>query len=1362
MIFEEEENAVSDFDSVSIGLVSPNDIRSWSHGEVKKPETINYRTYRCEKDGLFCEKIFGPEKDYECFCGKYKGIKYRNIVCDRCNVKITSSRVRRERMGHINLAAPVVHIWFYKVNPSRIGMILDIKASDLQQVIYFQKYLVTDTQVPVGHEDFNELCLGSVLTEDRYREFRRKDPNIFKAEMGAEAVRSLLKKTNLGNLLSDIEAAFSKTRSVQTKEHLMKRKRVVKAFLDSQNDPCWMILDVVPVIPAELRPLVPLESGNFATSDLNDLYRRVISRNNRLKKLVDLNAPEVIIRNEKRMLQQAVDSLFDNGRSKRPVVGTNQRPLKSLTDMLKGKSGRFRENLLGKRVDYSARSVIVVGPHLKLHQCGLPKKIALELFQPFIIRRLREKGLADTIRSAKKILERRDRYENTELWDILDEVTQNHPVMLNRAPTLHRLGFQAFMPVLVEGDAIQLHPLVCRGFNADFDGDTMSVHLPLSRESVREATEYMLSTNNVFSPANGAPIISPSLDIVLGTYYLTYIREEDIGRKDVIHFPNKEAVYLAQGEGKLTLHSAIRLRMPKRVIGIDEGEPGRVITTTVGRIMFNDILDARMPYYNTLMSGKALNSLISDCYGMVGIQDAVELLDRLKELGFTFATRSGVSFGHEDLKVNSNKKEVLERAEKQVLAITRKYNRGVITNGERYNQIIDIWTHSTQEISDDLLKAFKNDVRDGKKYLNPIYIMSDSGARGNPVQIRQLAGMRGLMSKPNGAVIEVPIKASFREGLSTSEYFSSTHGARKGLADTALKTAESGYLTRKLVEVAQDVIIFEEDCGTLKGITKEVIYKGEHVEVPLRDLIKGRVARDNIVDLVTSELIVKENEIITLEMAKKIEGMQEKIRIRSPLTCESKFGLCQKCYGLDLSNNKVVAMGVAAGIIAAQSIGEPGTQLTMRTFHLGGTASRTVAASNVRTKNDGFIKFRNLKTVTNDEGQILALNRNGEILVIDAKGRELESHSVTPGAVIFHKDGEEVKNKALLMQWELYFSPIICEVKGKIVFDGLKKDVTFKEEIDPQTGITKKVITEHKADLHPQIIVQDEDGANLRVYSIPEGAHLEINEGDTITPGSFVAKTPRELGRTMDITGGIPRVTELLEVRKPKQVAMMSEISGIVEIGDKKRGKRAVTVVSPTGERIEYLVPLGKHLRVQTGDMIRAGEALIEGSLDLHELLNIRGLEYVQRYLIDEIQNVYRYQSVPIDDKHFEIIISRMFRKVQIMDFGDSGFLTDMVDRIKLEMRNKELLAEGKRPATSRQMLMGITKAGLMAESFIAASSFQETTKVLTEAAIAGKVDYLLGLKENVILGHKIPAGTGFHGKEVKIDLEAESFFALM
>ncbi|MBF0197393.1 MAG: DNA-directed RNA polymerase subunit beta' [Planctomycetes bacterium] len=1358
MYFEEEEKPQANYNAVSIGLVSPNDIRAWSHGEVRKPETINYRTYRCEKDGLFCEKIFGPEKDWECFCGKYKGIKYKGHVCDRCGVKITTSKVRRDRMGHINLAAPVVHIWFYKVNPSRIGMLLDIKTSDLQQVIYFQKYIVVESTSTEP-----ELQVGEVLTEEKYREFRRQDPTAFKATMGAEAVRTLLNNTNMGALLETIETNLEITKSAQTREYLIKRKRVVKAFHESENDPAWMILDAIPVIPAELRPLVPLESGNFATSDLNDLYRRVISRNNRLKKLIDLNAPEVIIRNEKRMLQQAVDSLFDNSRSKRPVVGTSQRPLKSLTDMIKGKSGRFRENLLGKRVDYSARSVIVVGPNLKLHQCGLPKKIALELFQPFIIRRLREKGMADTVKSAKKILERSDRYENVDLWDIVEEVTQNHPVMLNRAPTLHRLGFQAFMPVLVEGDAIRLHPLVCSGFNADFDGDTMSVHLPLSREAVREATEYMLSTNNVFSPANGKPIISPSQDIVLGNYYLTYREEKDqTEAKDIVYFPNQETVFLALDERKVHLHTLIKVKMDKPVKGDDEGNAGRTIITSPGRIIFNDILDERMPYYNVIMGKKALGNLISDSYEINGINETVEMLDKLKDIGFKYATVSGLSFGYTDLDVTTNKFDLLEKSDKEVFKITRKYNKGVITNGERYNAVIDIWTKANQEISDNLMAALKDDTRAGKKYLNPVYVMANSGARGSPAQIRQLAGMRGLMSKPNGAVIEVPIKASFREGLTTREYFSSTHGARKGLADTALKTAESGYLTRKLVEVAQDVIVFEEDCGTIRGVTKEVIYKGDKIEVPLKDLIIGRVARDNIVDLITSEVITRENEIISIDMASRIEQLHEKIQVRSPLTCDSKFGICQKCYGQDRSTGDMVKMGTAAGIVAAQSIGEPGTQLTMRTFHLGGTASRSVQASSVRCKNAGFIKYRGIKHVTNEEGEILVLNRNGELLIVDEKGREMESHQVSSGAKIFYKDGDVVKANELLMQWELYFSSIITEVEGKVIFEGLEEDVTYKQVVDPQTGLKSKVITEHKGNLHPQVIIQGADGNNLGIYPIPEKAILEVDDGEVVKPGSLIAKTPRAAQKTMDITGGIPRITELLEVRKPKEPAIMTEISGEVEIGDKKRGKRVVTIMSASGEKIDYLVPLGKHLRVQSGDIVRAGDPLVEGSVNLQDLLNIRGLEHVQNYILMETQNVYRYQDVSIDDKHFEIIISRMFKKVQISDFGDSGFMTDIVDRVKFEDANKGLLEESKRPAKCKQILMGITKAGLMADSFIAASSFQETTKVLTEAAIAGKTDTLLGLKENVILGHKVPAGTGFKKGEKEIDPEAESFFALM
>jgi len=1347
---------INDYGAVRVTLASPSDIRSWSYGEVKKPETINYRTYRPERDGLFCERIFGPEKDWECFCGKYKGIKHKGIVCDKCGVMITHSRVRRKRMGHINLAAPVAHIWFFKAMPSRLGTLLGVQTSMLERVIYFQDYIV----IEAGDTPLVDFQL---LTEEEFRQSRAKYGPEFDADMGAEAVKKILRKLDLERVSQELREELLSTRSKQRMKDIIKRLKTVEMLRDSGNKPEWMVLDVVPVIPPDLRPLVLLDSGNFATSDLNDLYRRVINRNNRLKKLLDLNAPEVIIRNEKRMLQQSVDALFDNGRCRRPVLGSSNRPLKSLTDMIKGKQGRFRENLLGKRVDYSARSVIVVGPELRLHQCGLPKKVALELFQPFIIRRLKELGLADTIKSAKKMLERRDE----EVWDILEEVIRDHPVLLNRAPTLHRMGIQAFEPVLIEGNAIRLHPLVCGGFNADFDGDQMAVHLPLSYEAQIEAATLMLASNNIFSPANGGPIISPSQDMVLGIFYLTKNPPPQEDESAIKLFSSLGELWTAYGQGYAQTHRPCRVRMEpgalvklgskdrEIVVGddgkIDVGGERVYMMTTIGRAIFNDILPPGMPFYNYELDKRGVNSLISDCHRLLGRDATLRLLDDLKDLGFKSSTRAGLSFASSDIRVPPGKPDILKATQKEIDKIEKSFQRGVITDGERYLKIIDLWTHAREQVGVELMSVLRADFRAEDTYVNPIYCMVTSGARGSIDQIRQLGGMRGLMAKPSGKIIETPIKANFREGLRVLEYFSSTHGARKGLADTALKTADAGYLTRKLTDVAQNVVVTMEDCGTPNGVTKGVVYKGEKVVLTLGQAIRGRIARDTIVDVVNDDVVVRENELITEEAARRIEELgHEKIRVRSPLVCEAGFGLCARCYGMDLSRGCIVERGLACGIIAAQSIGEPGTQLTMRTFHIGGTASRAIEQSEVKAKRAGKVAYANLKVVENSSGQRIALNRNGEIRLLDERDREVDRYAVPVGGEIFVQDGASVKKSARLVEWDPHHVPIIAEFEGKVRYEDLIEGKTLKVERDTRRGTVRRQVIEHKGDLHPQIVLEDKSGQPLALYPIPERAYVEIEEGKRIGPGELIAKTARDISGTEDITGGLPRVTELFEARRPKEPAVISEIEGSIELGEKKRGKRTI-IVKATGskgeviEEHEHAVPQGKHLRVHKGDEVRAGEALVDGPLDPHDILRITGEDACQVYLLREIQNVYRSQGVTIDDKHIELIISQMMRKVQVNDPGDSEFLPGAVaDKFIFRKTNEKLRKERKKPATGQTLLLGITKASLSSESFISAASFQETTKVLTEAAIAGKRDQLVGLKENVILGHLVPTGTGF------------------
>jgi len=1373
---------INDYGSVKITLASPNDIRSWSFGEIRKPETINYRTYRPEKDGLFCERIFGPERDWECACGKYKGTKYKGIICDRCGVKVTHSRVRRKRMGHINLAAPIVHIWFFKAMPSRLAHLLDMKNSDLEKIIYFQDYVVTNA-------GDTPLKVKELLSEEDYRRAQEKYGNTFKAEMGAEAIKSLLTSLHLEQEMAKLREDLEKTNSQQKAKDISKRLKIIESLRCSENKAEWMVMEVVPVIPPDLRPLVLLESGNFATSDLNDLYRRIINRNNRLKKLVDLNAPEVIIRNEKRMLQQAVDALFDNGRCRRPVLGSSNRPLKSLTDMIKGKQGRFRENLLGKRVDYSARSVIVIGPELKLYQCGLPKKIALELFQPFIIRRLKEQGLADTIKSAKKMLERREEC----VWDVLEEVIHEHPVLLNRAPTLHRMGIQAFEPILIEGNAIKIHPLVCKGFNADFDGDQMAVHLPLSVEAQAEAHVLMLATNNIFSPANGSPIMSPSQDIVLGNYYLSLVRSGEKG--EGMAFCNIFEAMMAYEQGKVSIHAKIKVRLPVHKRAVDKdgkfSKPGAVVETCVGRCIFNDILSEEMPFYNHNLGSKALSGVISDCFQYAGRSKTIDLLDHIKELGFRYATLAGLSMCITDLRIPSKKQEIIDVTQKRVNRIEKNYKNGALTDGERYNQIIDAWTHARVQVTNEMMRELENDTRDGKPYLNPVFLMTDSKARGSVDQIQQLAGMRALMAKPSGEIIETPIKANFREGLSVLEYFSSTHGARKGLADTALKTADSGYLTRKLADVSQNVIVNEFDCHTLQGINKSVVYKGEQVSVPLRDMIIGRIARDTIRNPITDEVIVSENDVITPEVARKIEDLGlDTIRVRSPMTCESRLGICAKCYGVDLSTGRMVEEGMAVGIVAAQSIGEPGTQLTMRTFHTGGIAERAVVEHQTMATVAGTVKYSELNAVevAQEDGTTkkVALKRNGEVILHDSKGRELERYRAPYGATILVNEGQEVAIGTVLFEWDPHRVPILSEVAGFVKFQDIEEGETIRTEVDQVGREMRPVVIEHKGEKHPRVVIEDAEGRILDFHYLPAKARIEVEEGQEIKPGALLALQPRLITGTQDITGGLPRVTEIFEARKPKEPAAMAEISGRVELrSDKRRGKMTIIVRSESGMEIEHHVSHDKHLNVHTGDYVDAGDPLTDGPLVPHDILRIRGEEALQDYLLTEIQNVYRSQNVKINDKHVEIIISQMMRKVKVENIGDTDVLPgdtldkflfrEINDRINNSIRitnsgdtdlkvgqivAKEDLdrinepvsaiggdqAEGARcrPASGTTMLLGITKASLQSESFVSAASFQETTRVLTEASISGKVDQLLGLKENVILGHLIPAGTAF------------------
>jgi len=1341
--FFQKPKAPVKFKSVKISLASPEKIMDWSHGEVKKPETINYRTFKPERDGLFCAKIFGPVKDFECNCGKYKRMKHRGVVCEKCGVEVIQSKVRRERLGHIKLAAPVAHIWFLKSLPSKIGAVLDMTLKQLEKILYFEQYAVVKSEV-------DALPVGSLLTEEKYRQALEEYPSKFQVGIGAEAIRELLAGQDLVTLSVQLREEMLATNSQTKRQKLGKRLFVIEAFRDSGNKPEWMILEVIPVLPPDLRPLVPLEGGRFATSDLNDLYRRVINRNNRLKRLLELDAPDIIIRNEKRMLQEAVDVLFDNGRRGRVITGGNKRPLKSLSDMLKGKQGRFRQNLLGKRVDYSGRSVIVVGPHLRLHQCGIPKKMALELFKPFIYNKLESKGYVTTIKSARKMVEK----EVKEVWDVLEEVVTEYPVILNRAPTLHRLGMQAFEALLIEGKAIQLHPLVCMAFNADFDGDQMAVHVPLSVEAQVEARVLMMSTNNILSPANGEPVIIPSQDIVLGLYYMSRERINVPGEGKV--FSGVEEAIIAYDYGEVHLQAKVKVR-----------KNGELVATTMGRILLGELLPPSVKFaeVNKVLTKKALAKLIDHTYRNAGTKETVILADRLKDTGYEYATRAGISICINDMKIPLSKEQFVEKAETDVLDVEQQYTDGLITSGEKYNKVVDIWSKVTEDVANAMMDEIKVDYfldKDGKRVegpsFNSIFIMADSGARGSRDQIRQLAGMRGLMAKPSGAIIETPIKANFREGLGVLEYFISTHGARKGLADTALKTANSGYLTRRLVDVAQESTIVEADCLTLDGIIAEPLMDGGEIIVPLGDRILGRVALEDVEDPYSDELIIPAGGEITEDVVEKITAAGiDRVPIRSVLSCRAKRGVCAACYGRDLGRGHMVNTGEAIGVIAAQSIGEPGTQLTMRTFHVGGTASRSVEQAELRTNIGGTVTFSNLHSVTNAEGTKIVMNRNAVIAIKDELGRERERFKVNYGAQLLVKEDQTVERDTILADWDAYTIPIVAEVGGAIKYGDIIEGVTMQEKVDAVTGRSSLVIihTATGAQLNPRISVKNERGKTVKMpdsetyarYSLPVGSIISVNEGDSIQPGTIVGKIPRETTKTKDITGGLPRVAELFEVRKPKDPAIISKIDGKVSFGKELKGKRRVIITPEYGEPQEYLIPKSKHVIVHEGDYVQAGEALMEGTIVPNDILSVLGVKELAKFLVNEIQEVYRLQGVKINDKHIEVIVRQMLKRVMITSSGDSRFMIgEQVEWWKFEEERDRLIAEGKKPAVAEPLLLGVTKASLSTESFISAASFQETTKVLTNAAVAGRIDELAGLKENVIMGRLISAGTGLAG----------------
>ena len=1340
-----EENA---FDCVSITVASPDTIRKWSKGEVKNPETINYRTFKPEPGGLFCQKIFGPVRDYECACGKYKRIKYKDVVCDRCGVEVTIARVRRERMGHIELAVPVAHIWVLKSMPSRLGLLLDMTARALERVIYYENFLVVDPgKTPLEPRQ--------LLTDTEYRQaIDEYGHDSFVAKMGAEAVRDALVKMDLPATVAELHEQMRATRSKQIKKKLSKRLKVIQGFIHSRSRPEWMVLEVLPVIPPDLRPLVPLEGGRFATSDLNDLYRRVINRNNRLRNLMQLKTPDVIIHNEKRMLQEAVDALFDNGRHGRPVTGAGNRPLKSLSDMLKGKQGRFRQNLLGKRVDYSGRSVIVIGPELKLHQCGLPKKMALVLFEPFIIRRLKELGFVHTVRGARKMIEKK----SPEVWDILEEVTKGHPVLLNRAPTLHRLSIQAFEPVLIEGEAIRIHPLVCTAYNADFDGDQMAVHVPLSLEAILECKLLMMATSNIFSPSSGKPILTPSQDIVLGSYYLTIEPRKKVAKgQRVPLLSGLQEVLYAKSDGALKVHDWVDV--PNLDFGRDTvygRKDKKIQRTTVGRVIFNQIWPSKLGFVNFPVTKSKLGDIILNTYKVAGDTATIETLDKLKELGFTTAFQAGISIGIDDMIIPEAKKDIISDSRKKIADVEGQFSKGIITSGERYNKVVDIWTTARDRMVKEVIAKLENN--DGKAEFNPVYIMMESGARGNKEQVRQLCGMRGLMAKPSGEIIERPILSSFREGLTVLEYFISTHGARKGLADTALKTADAGYLTRKLCDVAMDVIIVEDDCGTRDGVWKKAIVEGDDEIVALRERIVGRYSSEDVPNpLSPTSMIVKAGELITEEIAARIDDVGiERLKVMSPLTSTSRQGIDAKSYGINPATNRTAKIGDSVGIIAAQSIGEPGTQLTMRTFHIGGVAAGGFKTPEIRVRSNGKVAYRGLRLVETADGGSIVLNKTGTIQILDEEGKELETYNIVVGSFLHVGDGHAIEKGAILAQWDPYNIPVLSEKGGTLAFKDMIPGVTVKRELDPTSGRIATVVIEHKEDLNPQIEVRDAKRKPLAAYSIPVGAQIAVSEDDTITPGALLAKTPRQASKTKDITGGLPRVAELFEARRPKEAAEMARIDGIVSFEGTVRGKRRLVVKNEeTQQEEEHLIPSGKQVIVQPGDLVHKGQHLTEGSADPHEILEILGPAALYEFLIGQVQEVYRLQGVTINDKHIEIIIRQMLRKVRITDPGDSEyFWGEQVDRSSFLIENHRLDEAGGKPAEAEPILLGITKASLETESFISAASFQETTRVLTDAATLGKVDLLKGFKENVIMGHLIPAGTGLPAyKRLKITL---------
>lgn len=1353
------QNHPQEFDVIRVGLASPDKVRSWSFGEVKKPETINYRTFKPERDGLFCAKIFGPIKDYECLCGKYKRLKHRGVVCEKCGVEVTLSRVRRERMGHIELASPVAHIWFLRSLPSRIGLMLDMTLRDLERVLYFEAFVVIDPGM-------TQLEKGQLLSEEAYYDAIEEYGDEFEARMGADAIQELLRAINLESEVPRLHDELLKTTSEAKLKKMSKRLKLMESFVSSGNKPEWMILTVLPVLPPDLRPLVPLDGGRFATSDLNDLYRRVINRNNRLKRLLDLNAPDIIVRNEKRMLQESVDALLDNGRRGRAITGSNKRPLKSLADMIKGKQGRFRQNLLGKRVDYSGRSVIVVGPTLRLHQCGLPKKMALELFKPFIYSRLQMLGSASTIKAAKKMVER----EEPEVWDVLEEVIREHPVMLNRAPTLHRLGIQAFEPNLIEGKAIQLHPLVCTAYNADFDGDQMAVHVPLSLESQLEARSLMMSTNNVLSPANGEPVIVPTQDVVLGLYYLT--RERINAQGEGMAFADVEEVHRAYENGDVDLHAKIRCRIKEYPLNKETGEfeeKIKFVETTAGRAILSELLPKGLPFelVNRAMNKKLLSGLIDSSYRQVGLKATVIFADHLMYAGFHYATRSGISIGVNDLVVPKKKPSIIEQAEDEVRKIQAQFSSGLVTQGERYNKVVDIWSRTNDLVAQAMMEELSADIvkdKDGQKVkqdsFNSIYMMADSGARGSAAQIRQLAGMRGLMTKPDGTIIETPITANFREGLNVLQYFISTHGARKGLADTALKTANSGYLTRRLVDVAQDLVITDDDCGTTLGIMVTPLIEGGDVVEALSERVLGRVTAQDIYDPKTNELIIPQGTLLDEKGVTQLEDLTiDQVFVRTAITCESRYGICGACYGRDLARGHRANIGEAVGVIAAQSIGEPGTQLTMRTFHIGGAASRTTAVNNVQVKFPGKIKLHNVKLIERENGKFIIVSRSGTLAVLDDHGRERERYKVPYGAELNVKDGSKADAGQIVANWDPHSHPVITEVAGRLKFVDLIEGITMHRQLDELTGLSSIVVTDQKQrgssgkELKPLIKLVDEQGEDLFIantqlvaqYFLPSDAIINFEDNAKVKVGDVLARIPQESSKTRDITGGLPRVADLFEARRPKDSAVLAEISGIVSFGKETKGKRRLIITTLNGDAHEELIPKWRHINVFEGEHVERGEVLVEGALNPHDVLRLLGVNSLANYLVNEIQDVYRLQGVKINDKHIEVIIRQMLRKVTIADSGDSNFIkAEQVEYSVLRGENARLKKEGKLPARFEHILLGITKASLSTESFISAASFQETTRVLTEAAVSGKTDELRGLKENVIVGRLIPAGTGF------------------